>query len=343
MTDWFPIPAAFLASLLLTAAVRRYAISRQMLDVPNRRSSHEVPTPRGGGLAIVLTYTLGCVLLGLAGQPAVPVITAVVPAGVLVAAVGFLDDHGDVGASVRMLTQFIALLWALWWMSDASGLQLVAADGILWAGLTVLSILSLLWFVNLFNFMDGIDGLAASEAVFLCLAGAWLAGEQPGGLVSPVLFLLLAAAVTGFLPWNWPPARIFLGDVGSGFLGLMLGLLAYAAASEGGTIWPWLILPGVFVTDATLTLLHRMWRREAWHQPHRSHAYQWSARRWGHRAVTLAVTGLNVLWLLPLGFLAFRRPDWGAIILITAYFPLAVAALRLGAGRAENVRKVRHG
>lgn len=343
MSDWLLVSGTFAGAFALTAAVRRYAISRQLLDVPNRRSSHEVPTPRGGGLAIVLVFVVACLIPGIVDPPAAAVVAAVVPAGLLVAGVGLLDDHGHASAWVRLLVQLVAVVWALWWMAGVAGLQLGRAEGFLAAGLMFLSIASLLWFVNLFNFMDGIDGLAASEAVFLCLAGAWLVAEQPGALLPPMYFLILAAAVTGFLLWNWPPARIFLGDTGSGFLGLVLGLLAYAAAADSVTTWPWLILPGVFVTDATLTLLRRMLRREAWHRPHRSHAYQWSARRWGHRRVTVTAACVNLFWLLPLAALAFHRPEWGAMILATAYLPLAVAAWRLGAGRAESVPSIGHG
>jgi Fuc2NAc and GlcNAc transferase len=185
--------------------------------------------------------------------------------------------------------------------------------------------------------MDGIDGIAASEAIFVTGAAAALAlgaGRLSG---ATGVELVTAAACAGFAAWNWPPARIFMGDVGSGYLGFLIGVLAVAEARENPVaLWIWLILGGVFFVDATVTLVRRLVRRERVSQAHRSHAYQWLARRWkSHKKVTLGVTAVNVLWLLPCCYFAVQNPRLAAATALLALIPVAIAALLAGAGRRE--------
>ncbi len=327
----------FLCAVLMTGVMRRYALARKILDVPNARSSHTVSTPRGGGAAIVITFLPGVLLVWGFGGVEKEAALAVIGAGALVAGIGFWDDHGHIPQKWRLLTHFAAACWALYWLGGALPLQWpgfsIQAG---WLGLVVAAF-SLVWLLNLFNFMDGIDGIAASEAIFIAGGGAlmaWLAGS--GGLA--IMLALLAAATLGFLVWNWPPAKIFMGDVGSGFLGVVLGVLAYAGAVEGAvSLWSWLILFGVFVVDASITLLRRMLRGERWYEAHCSHAYQWAACSHGHRQVTIAVNLINLLWLLPLALYAFVKPEWGFAIFIAAYAPLMVGAVVLGAGKPEKI------
>jgi Fuc2NAc and GlcNAc transferase len=201
----------------------------------------------------------------------------------------------------------------------------------------VLAALYLVWLLNLYNFMDGIDGLAGIEALIVGAGGTavyWLAGlptTGDGGL--PVL---LAAATLGFLVWNLPPARIFMGDAGSGFLGLMLGTLSLqAAVTRPVLLWCWLVLLGVFIVDATVTLIRRLLRGERVHEAHRSHAYQHASRELGgHRPVTLAVAAINVFWLLPWALAIASGRIEGVVGLGVAYIPLLVLAFRFRAGIA---------
>ena len=185
--------------------------------------------------------------------------------------------------------------------------------------------------------MDGIDGLASVEAITVAVGGALLYAliGLPALAVAP---LLLAAAVGGFLLWNFPPARIFMGDVGSGFLGIMLGGLAFqAAAVAPQLLWGWLILLGVFVVDATFTLFRRLLRGERLDQAHRTHAYQYASREYGaHRPVTLAVLAINVLWLLPWACVVALGYIDGLLALFIAYLPLALLAVRFKAGQLEK-------
>lgn len=328
---------AALLSFILTAALRRYALARSLLDVPNTRSSHVVPTPRGGGVAIVLTVLSGLPILVWVGAMSFEEMIGVGGAGALVALVGFLDDHGHIAARWRLLVHFAAASWAMVWMGGVPSMP------VLWGTLDagwlayVLAALYLVWLLNLYNFMDGIDGLAGVEAISVC-AGAvvlYLLGAPSVATWGAPMLLLAAAA--GFLCWNFPPARIFMGDAGSGFVGLLLGLLSIQAAwVDPAFFWAWIVLLGVFVVDATLTLLRRLVRRQKPYEAHRSHAYQYASRKYGgHRPVTIAIGAINLLWLLPVAMLVGLGHMDGVVGVAVAYAPLICLAFRFKAGAIE--------
>ncbi|MFJ2985507.1 MULTISPECIES: glycosyltransferase family 4 protein [unclassified Pseudomonas] len=335
------ILAAGLASLLMTAALRRYALSRSLLDIPNARSSHTEPTPRGGGLAFVVAFLLALSALGWAGQVAPGLLIGLLGAGGLVAVVGFMDDHGHIAARWRLLGHFAAAAWGLYWLG---GVPPLAVFGVrlelqwLWVAFGALY---LVWLLNLYNFMDGIDGIASIEAVCVCLGGCvlyWMTGN----LQAICLPLLLAVTVAGFLFWNFPPARIFMGDAGSGFLGIVLGLLSLQAAWINPLFfWGWLILLGVFVVDATFTLGRRLLRGERVYEAHRSHAYQYASRyHASHRPVSMAVAVINLCWLLPVAVAVVMYDLEGAVGTLVAYVPLTLLAIKYQAGKREDNDRV---
>jgi Fuc2NAc and GlcNAc transferase len=330
--------ATLVTSLLLTHLMRRVALARGLLDVPNARSSHETPTPRGGGLAIVGSACMGFGLLAAAHLLDAHLLIALVGGGAAVALVGFIDDHRPLPAGIRLAMHVAAAVWALGWLGGLPPLRI--ADHVVQLGLSgyVLGALAIVWTLNLFNFMDGIDGIAASEAVFIGSAAALVAAVS--GLSAAVIGadLVAVAACCGFLFFNWPPARIFMGDVGSGFVGFIIAVLAVATTrSDPSAAWQWLLLGGVFFVDATVTLVRRVARGERAQDAHRSHAYQWLARRWkSHRRVTLTSIVLNLGWLLPGALLAARYPGQAQWILAGALAPLAVAVVYAGAGRPER-------
>jgi Fuc2NAc and GlcNAc transferase len=326
----------FLAALVLTGIVRRYAVAAKLLDVPNGRSSHTRVTPRGGGVAIVAALLVG--LTALAGLSVVPpqLAWAALVGGGLVASTGLLDDRGHVRPALRLAAHFAAagvILVAL------GGLPPIPVFGGLvdlsWPG-NLLAAIYIVWLINLTNFMDGTDGIAAVEGLTVAAGAtvAYLLADVPAAAVAGPL--LLGAAVLGFLPWNWPPARIFMGDVGSGFLGGVFGVLSiHAAWLDVRLFWVWVILMGVFVVDATTTLIRRVVRGETFHEAHRSHAYQRAARRYSHRTVASGTAALNLLWLLPLALtVAFGLLD-GATGVIIAYAPLLGLAVHFRAGVPE--------
>ena len=331
------IPAVAVLSLGLTAALRRYAISRSIIDIPNARSSHSIPTPRGGGVAIVVAFLVSLPVLGYAGLVPWSQLIAVGGAGALVAVVGLMDDHGHIAARWRLLGHFSAAVWALFWIGGFPPLVIFGLSlDLHWFG-HILAAVYLVWILNLYNFMDGIDGIASVEALCACLGACllyWLSGV-PALIWGP---LIMAMAVLGFLYWNFPPARIFMGDAGSGFLGVALGVLSLQAAWQSSELfWGWLILLGVFIVDATFTLLRRLIRGDKVYEAHRSHAYQFASRQFGkHLPVTLAVAVINLFWLLPIAYGVTRLGLDGALGLIVAYVPLIILAVKFHAGQLES-------
>jgi len=333
MTPWLLIPVVLLGSFLLTGLIRWWAVRIALLDVPNRRSSHTVPTPRGGGLAIVVAFLAGVAgLAALAPHEATGFLLLFLTA-LMVAVVGLWDDLRQLSARYRILVHFLAAILLVGGPAHAGvpieqGLTIWQLSG----GLIL--VLAVVWALNLFNFMDGIDGLAAGETVFVAVSAAFLLAWR-GKEGEALLNLLLAAAGLGFLVWNWPPAKIFMGDVGSGFVGFVLAALALRSAVVSPELPKacWLILPGVFFADATSTLLRRMVRRERWYDAHRSHAYQQAATRYGsHRLVTLAVMAINLFWLLPLSVLCVILPGFEVSLTILAYLPLLGLVTKFNAG-----------
>lgn len=329
--------AAVVIAALLTGAVRKLALSRGVLDIPNKRSSHAAATPRGGGLAIVVVTILAAVALAILGKLQTDLFIALLGGGTAVAAVGLYDDRYRLSPLTRLMVHVAAALWALAWFGGLPPLQVgeeIMAFG--WVGY-VLGVIGIVWSLNLFNFMDGIDGLAASETAFVAWGGALIAlltGASESVFAIAVIF---GAACGGFLLWNWPPARVFMGDVGSGYIGYVVAVLALACARENpAALFVWLILGGVFFVDATATLVRRLIRRERLYEAHRSHAYQWLARRWtSHRRVTVTVTVLNLVWLLPCALLAALYPSRAAWIALGALTPVMALAIAAGSGKRE--------
>lgn len=327
----------FLLSLSLTWALRRYALFRNIIDIPNVRSSHSTPTPRGGGVAIVLTFMLSLIVLGYLKFLPLTITLGLGGAGAVIAIVGFMDDHGHIAARWRLLGHFSASIWALYWLGGLPTIHLVGVDiNFSWFGYIVATFY-LVWMLNLYNFMDGIDGIASVQAICACL-GACLIYWVMGFNYLIWLPFVLSLAVAGFLFWNFPPARIFMGDAGSGFLGIALGIISLQAAwASSQLLWAWLILLGVFIVDATFTLFRRLLRGDKVYEAHRSHAYQYASRLVGaHRPVTLAVGAISMFWLLPWALAVTLLQLDGITSLLVAYFPLIVLAVKFRAGELEQ-------
>ena len=338
MTLLFPSVLAFtvfVASMGLTGWFRRQALAHLLLDVPNFRSSHTIATPRGGGVAIVLSTLVALLALGWTDRLGWPSVSSLCGGGALVAVIGFVDDRAHVAPRWRLVGHFAAALLVL---ATLGGVPTLTAMGFVldsgWLGFAIAA-LYLVWMLNLTNFMDGIDGIAGVEAITVCLSAAFLSEVAAPGKHLWIAPLVLASATLGFLVWNWPPAKIFMGDAGSGFLGLMLAALSLQAGWVANRLfWSWVILLGVFVVDATVTLIRRMAQGERFYEAHRSHAYQHAAVRQGaHMPVTVAVGVINLCWLLPVALLVALGWLDGLLGVLIAYAPLVVAAVRLKAGR----------
>lgn len=326
-----------ICSFVLTALFRRYALAKNIVDIPNRRSSHKAPTPRGGGVSIVVSVLAALAVLKTAGTLPPSFFWALLGAGAWTALVGWFDDCGEVPAAARLAGHFIGTLWALFWLGGMPPLLVFGHTVDLgWSG-HVAAVFYLVWMLNLYNFMDGIDGIAGIEVVTVCVGAVVLCFVSPGPDFLLVVPALLAAAAAGFLYWNFPRARIFMGDTGSGFLGIVIGVLAIQAGwAAPGLFWGWLILTGAFVVDATVTLVRRALGGEKVYRAHRSHAYQRAAIRVGsHWPVSLAYGAVNLFWLLPMAVLSVLWPGWGPALLAAAWAPMVFLCFRLKAGIPE--------
>jgi Fuc2NAc and GlcNAc transferase len=283
-----------LLSLVLTGVVRVYALRHKLLDHPNARSSHTAPTPRGGGLAIVAASEVG-----IAAATSSGLITSrdgiTLGLGMLIiAAVGWLDDTRGLKPSMRLPAHFLAAGWALWMFHGLPALRIGDTSLALGAVGYFVGAIGIVWAVNLFNFMDGIDGFAGSQAVLILGVGSCLfffRGDRSLGLIS----LMLTGSTAGFLAWNWPPAKIFMGDVGSGVIGYAVSVLAIGSENRHAVpLLAFAILGSLFIADATVTLIRRVTRGNSPAQAHRDHAYQRLTVAWGsHRRVTVSAIALT--------------------------------------------------
>ena len=299
-----------------------YSIVRRphLLARPTSRSSHTEPTPTMGGIVIVVVVLVYLAVMSSTGtMPGWGLLAAL---GAL-AVVGLWDDVSQLSARVRLFVHFVAAALVLW------GLDLALP---VWAQAMVL--VALVWFVNLYNFMDGIDGFAAVQCLVFCLGAHWVAAGIPGW--SGDLLWLLAGVSLAFLAFNWPPAKIFMGDVGSAFLGLLLGALTLYLWQTGSVpLVSSLILLAVFWFDATYTLCVRILTQQEFTQAHRLHLYQHIAQKRGHLWTTLAMLFYAMLWLLPLAWVAAlpeRNLMEQALALLAGILPLLIACWRMGAG-----------
>lgn len=284
-------------------------------------------------MAIAAVVLGGTVVVGMLGILEAEVAIGLVGGGGAVAVVGWIDDHRSLPAHQRAAVHTVAAAWAVLWLGGLPSLVLSGSRLPLGALGFVLAVLGIVWVTNLYNFMDGIDGIAAIESGFVALfGGALLYAGGAQGLA--LLAWLVAAASAGFLLWNWSPAKIFMGDVGSGLLGFIFAVLA--VASERATAVPlliWLLLLGVFVFDATVTLLRRIAGGQRWYSAHRSHAYQRLVQAgWSHTRVSLSVLLLNVV-LGVLAGIAWLEPS--------LFTPAMVCGLTVLSGTYYLVERIR--
>lgn len=328
---------AAVVAFAVTALMRRNARRLGTIQAPNERSSHTTPTPSGGGIGIVAGGTVATAALI---APAAWPLGAGAIAALGVAAIGFVDDRTPLPARVRLTAQLllvaltIALTVPLDGLASKVGLPLPALL------VAAIALVVAVYWINLFNFMDGIDGIAGSQAIFMCCAAALvmvLGAPDAAGTLPFWMLLTVAAATAGFLILNWPPARIFMGDAGSTYLGFMIVLLGLVTIANGTvSLAQWSILAAAFVTDATVTLARRLAQRERVFEAHRRHAYQHLSRRWkSHRRVTASFIAVNLVWLLPLSWVS-AMPGWTWPALALAYLPLIAVAVLAGAGAPEQ-------
>lgn len=280
----------------------------------NARSSHRRVTVVGAGIVLAAVLLPWVVFFVICERLPLYWLGFAVAAAAF-SGMGWLDDRQELSVRLRLSMQ--ALILASWLLLVWRAGQLLPFEYLAawWPPVLMMLLLGQWWFINLFNFMDGLDGFAAAEALFVMVAYLCLLWPAGGG---PWVYWAGSAAVAGLLVWNWPPARVFMGDAGSLFLGFWLSAPLWLVDWHGINIW--LILTAAFNVDASLTLLARWQRGEKVSQAHRSHLYQRLAGHWeSHTAVLLALLGVNLGWLLPWAWVARQAPDWAAACTLAAY------------------------
>ena len=308
---------------VLTCLYIRYAHVKNLMDIPNHRSSHQAPVPRGGGISFTITFLVAIALLTFFGAVSYTSGLAVLLVGGVTALTGYYDDKFSLTAKLRLAFHFVAAS-ILIYLADY-----VAKFDLVWFRLdigylgVVFTLLMTVWLLNLYNFMDGINGIAGGEAVTVAGVAAFIFFSV-GDIESALLSSVLACCVLGFMPFNFPKAKVFMGDIGSGFLGIIFAsLLVVAYGNNPDSFWIWLILLGVFIVDATYTLLYRLLTGFKPHHAHRSHAYQKLAQKLNsHGRVSTLIYAINLLWLAPLAYGVANEVFPGFIGLLIAYLPL---------------------
>jgi len=323
---------AVLVTLVLSATLcgiyQRFARARQILDSPNERSSHTQATPHGGGVALLAAFALGLLLAAFlyAAWGRSFVILSI--CALVLSILGVIDDLRGLSVRLRLLAYGMMSLFGA-----AAMLHGIDSQNVI-HGITLILVaaFALLWSLNLYNFMDGIDGIAALQTIFVCSAAAyltWLTGHDDSYIR---YCLILAAAHSGFLLWNFPPARLFMGDAGSVPTGFLLAGLATLGAVQG-QLNPlcWVVLSAVFITDATWTLVWRIATGQDFTQPHRLHAYQRLSRHWNsHAKVDMLLLAINGMWLFPLALAVQVWPDHQLFWVFLAYLPLLFSVAKAG-------------
>lgn len=357
----------FLVSYLLTEAVIRIAPKVGLICRPSDRSSHVTDMPHGGGVGFVVPLLIVATLFFYLGYMPQYFWLVIVGCGGLVFIVGLWDDMADVPILLRLFVQFACVVVGVWLLDiiyPAGEDGLIIEIGVFGF---CFSVIALIWWVNLFNFMDGIDGLAGAEAIFIGLSAIlmlwlkqWISPFEilQGENAIELLLFFLSVATLGFLAHNWAPARVFMGDAGSTFLGFSLGMIALSSIVLGVLpISVWLILGAVFFVDATFTLFWRMLAGERWYEAHKSHAYQHaislmsnaertfsnryikslfgSEGRTSHESVCLLILAINIFWLLPLSCVAVVFSGLEYLVVLLAWAPIVWIVYRLGAGKDE--------
>ena len=286
----------------ITGWIYNHSILKSIFDYPNLRSLHSKPTPYGGGLSISILALVSVLFLWQVNILSMDVALAILVGGSLVTIIGWIDDRLNCSRSIRIFFYLLASIWAVFWLLKADSMFLI--DHI---PLAIGLIAGLFWIINLYNFMDGSDGIVAVQTICTGFMVAILFLDMHEVGLAMFTFVVVASSV-GFLIWNWPPARIFMGDVGSCMLGFMYGALVVESYLNNTLpLSVWLILLSVFICDTSLTLMMRVISGDKWYLAHKQHGYQRFIQMGNsHRKVNIYILIINLLILYPLSYLVYK-------------------------------------
>jgi Fuc2NAc and GlcNAc transferase len=329
MQDYYSIMILLGTILILGIKLMSYfesfALKKEILAIPGNRTLHQNRTPRGGGIVFSLLFVLGASILFMLNKINFEAFMVFGIGGFVATIFGFLDDLIDISEGYKLGMQCLLAIWVIYWIDPTILIEWIPS----WISLFIIVFL-LVWMINLYNFMDGIDGIAISGALFISILASFLSWIS-GGIELSILLVLLASSSIGFILYNWPPARIFMGDSGSIFLGYFFGALVLKSIMNNDiSFWVWVILFSYFLVDTSVTLLLRIVIVKKY-LPHRSHAYQNLARIWNNH---LKVTGLIILyhflWILPLSVWATFNPNFEIIAAFLATCPVMFLTVKYG-------------
>ena len=314
--------SAYLCCWVYPVIAKRFSL----FALVNARSAHLEPTPTGAGVVFTFFSLVFIYLCFIFGSDDLSLVIALL-ASITVGLIGFTDDIFDLSVKVRLPLYMLAAIWCVFWVGvpDIALLGWTINSSVIGS---IFGVLFLLWVQNLFNFMDGIDGIVASEVIFVCFS-AWFFIETNTSYEA-LICLLVGSLAVGFLFRNWPSAKLFMGDAGANFLGLTIGFLALS--SEELSVWVWLVLISQFLADGTLTLFIRLLVGDNISQAHSRHAYQHRNRRFGTQNTLLYSILINICWIFPMAIVVERLPEYGVVLLILTSIPILLADFLSGAG-----------
>ena len=326
---------AFLLTLSITYLLIRFSKKIGMMDSPNERSSHAVPTPKGGGLGFFIVFTI--ISLGFYSflPNYSPIVFPLLFGGPVVVALGWLDDRYSLPAVLRLFVHFLVavLIYGLVTQGFLLPLNISFLPDHFWINF-VFCVLFIAWFINLYNFMDGVDGQASCTAIAGSILMAVVAGIH-GSYEISMIYCLIGYTVGGFLFHNWSPAKIFMGDTGSYFLGFLFASLALISKVHANvSFYSHIIIFGFFIFDTTYILFRRMLGGKPLFEAHQTFLFHKLMKKdWSHRRISTFYTMVMILWLFPLANLASIYDNWGMAIVTLAYFPLWIFAVYHQAGK----------
>ncbi len=325
----FFLPVFFLFSIIGSLGYKNFAIRNQVLAIPNRRTLHKNPIPKGGGIVFSILSVFSVLLVWWKCKLPDELLWVLVAGGLAASIFGILDDIKNISAGIKLAIQILLSAWTVYWLE---GYELLLSDWIPNYLSTPLILFLLVWMMNGYNFIDGIDGMAASGAVFISSTLALVLFLTVEHIEIIYIFIFIAVTVSGFLIFNWPKASIFMGDSGSVFLGYTFGALLLFTVTTGVlSVWTWLVVFGYFFADITVTQIARIILVQKWWHAHRSHAYQNLARITGsHLKVISSVTIYHLFWILPLTLWSAFVPEFAYVAVFFAVTPAMMIAYKYG-------------
>ena len=319
----------FIASAVILLIYKKIAFDYNILAIKNHRTLHSLPVPKGGGIVFSLLSILAFFLIWWNWQLTEGLLLALAVGGFIATLFGLVDDIKNIRARVKLFIQFLLAFLVVYCLYFGE----LPSLGLMPLYITIpIILLFMVWMMNAYNFMDGIDGMAASGSIFISMTLALVLFLTDGPIEIIAIFILMASTIIGFTLFNWPPATLFMGDAGSVFLGYTFGvLLLFTVLNNDISIWVWLTVFGYFFADTMVTQIIRVVLVKRWYLAHRSHAYQNLARiTESHIKVTSGVILYNIIWILPLTIWSALQPGMEILAAILAITPAVVVAYKYG-------------